>query len=143
MSQLDLFTQDEPRKRCPRCRDWKPFEDFPRNRSTKDGRQAYCKPCYTVVIREHKTRRYGSERNFKLQHRYGIDEATFDRLFADQGGRCAICRRRKAKHVDHCHSSQRIRGLLCVKCNNGLGKFEDDISLMQTAIDYLEGDQPL
>jgi hypothetical protein len=136
MSQLELF-EFPPRKRCPRCRERKRLDQFPRNRSTKDGRQTYCKPCYNLTIKEHKDRKYGGHRNFLLKLRYRIDEAHFERLLEAQGGTCAICRARKPRHVDHCHASKRVRGLLCVNCNNGLGKFEDDVAVMERAIGYL------
>jgi hypothetical protein len=139
--QLDLF-EFPPRKRCPRCRERKLLDEFPRNRSTRDGRQSYCKPCYNLVIHEHKDRKYGGHRNFLLGLRYGIDEATYDALYRRQSGKCAICISRKAKHVDHCHQTKRLRGLLCVNCNNGLGKFEDDIAVMQRAVRYLESPGP-
>ena len=94
------------------------------------------------MIRSYKEKKYGSERNFLLLHRYGIDEATYDRMLREQNGKCAICVTRKAKHVDHCHSSKRIRALLCVNCNNGLGKFEDDVKVMEQAVQYLESPGP-
>lgn len=137
MTQLDLF--GTPRSnRCPRCKTRKPLVEFPRNRSKKDGRQAYCKPCYNAVIGEHKDRKYGGHRNFLLHLRYGIDQAHFDRLLRQQKGKCAICQIRKPRHVDHDHLTKAIRGLLCVNCNNGLGKFEDDAVLMEAAIEYLK-----
>lgn len=62
--------------------------------------------------------------------------------------RCAICgieaknidygRRKKMLFIDHCHNSQEVRGLLCDKCNRGLGYFNDDIDLLKKAIKYIE-----
>lgn len=80
------------------------------------------------------------ERNWK---RSGI-EITFDQfeaLFASQGGRCQICRRVPGDtlHVDHCHTTKVIRGLLCGECNRGLGNFRDCTQLLTSAIEYLRG----
>ena len=60
-----------------------------------------------------------------------------------QGDACAICGtkdtgNRKAFHVDHCHDTGKIRGLLCGNCNSGIGNLRDDINLLQRAIEYLQ-----
>jgi hypothetical protein len=77
--------------------------------------------------------------------RRGIDLtlAMFDRLYAAQGGCCAICRceighRSRTTHIDHCHTTGEVRGLLCQKCNHGIGIFDDDPARLRIAADYLE-----
>ena len=61
-------------------------------------------------------------------------------MLAGQGGVCAICKRKfdKTPCVDHCHSTGKVRGLLCRKCNIGLGFCRDDSNLMRAATAYLE-----
>lgn len=58
-----------------------------------------------------------------------------------QGGLCAICGRseslEQALALDHCHKTGRLRGLLCMQCNTGLGMFRDNPETLQAAIDYL------
>ncbi|MGH9084278.1 MAG: endonuclease VII domain-containing protein [Acidimicrobiales bacterium] len=72
---------------------------------------------------------------------YGISADDFDRLLDEQNGGCAICRarpdREASMHVDHDHESGAVRGLLCLSCNQGLGKFRDDPALLLRAIVYL------
>ena len=63
----------------------------------------------------------------------------------DQVGRCAICEEELDKdtkhvHVDHCHETNIVRGLLCAHCNKGLGFFRDNIEVLEKAITYLKGD---
>jgi len=58
-----------------------------------------------------------------------------------QGGLCAICRRKPAEHVDHCHLTSEVRGILCFTCNVGLGNFGDSDHLMLLAADYIKGNQ--
>lgn len=54
-----------------------------------------------------------------------------------QNNKCAICKQSTILVVDHNHSDSYIRGLLCNKCNLGLGHFEDNVEYLQNAIDYL------
>jgi hypothetical protein len=58
-------------------------------------------------------------------------------LFKAQGGICDICKERPATHLDHCHTTGKIRGLLCTQCNTGLGMFFDRTDVLRAAIDYL------
>lgn len=75
------------------------------------------------------------------QRLYGITPEEHKALFAQQGERCAICGsaepRGKGWHVDHDHVTDRVRGILCHKCNVGLGNFDDDPARLQAAIDYV------
>lgn len=76
--------------------------------------------------------------------RYGLTPETYEEMIEKQNDRCAICHstdkgRKAAIHwfVDHCHKTNRVRGLLCSKCNAGLGTFNDNIEIVQSAINYL------
>ena len=78
-----------------------------------------------------------------LKKKYGLDEAAFNAMLAAQDDRCAICRLKLpggkgAFHVDHCHVTGRVRGLLCMLCNHGLGNFRDDPLKLRAAAAYLE-----
>lgn len=71
-------------------------------------------------------------------------EQYFDMLGA-QGGKCKICRRgntgTKAQwHIDHCHSTGKVRGLLCHHCNAGLGHVQDNVDVLKAMISYLSGE---
>lgn len=71
------------------------------------------------------------------------------KMLEEQNNKCAICNREERRKsrtdgkicalaIDHCHKSGKIRALLCHACNTGIGKFEDNIELLQSAIRYLE-----
>lgn len=122
---------------CSKCRRNKSEDEFPLNRSSRTGRQSYCKPCHNKYVLERKRERYGGQKSFLLNLRYGIDQETFDRMVESQGGLCAICGEEPAEHVDHSHVSGAVRGILCFNCNGGLGRFKDDKTVMGRAIEYL------
>ena len=78
--------------------------------------------------------------------RYGISIDVYDSLFNSQVGVCAICkesetivRRGKVSDlaVDHDHATGTIRGLLCQRCNQGIGNFRNRVDLLASAINYL------
>jgi len=77
-----------------------------------------------------------------LGARYGVSQADFAGLLANQNGVCAICpatsdSRGYRLNVDHVHGTTRVRGLLCNRCNTGLGLFRDTPQLLARAIGYL------
>ena len=80
-----------------------------------------------------------------LRTRYGMTVEEYDGLLDSQGGACAICSTgtpggRGRFHVDHCHTSGMIRGLLCNDCNVGIGRLADDpIRCMQAAKYLING----
>lgn len=76
---------------------------------------------------------------------YGITQKGFEALYSSQAGKCAICSAPIADGsgcrglvIDHCHASGKVRGLLCARCNLGLGHFNDDPMRMRLAADYIE-----
>lgn len=88
----------------------------------------------------------GYIREQQLRKNYGLTPEDYDRMYDEQGGKCAICKsddhkgRKSVKYwpIDHCHTTGKIRGLLCFRCNSGLGNFKDDIDSLKQAIEYLE-----
>ena len=76
-----------------------------------------------------------------LKFSFGISLEDYKTLLNKQGETCAIClkvcKSGRNLSVDHCHSTNIIRGLLCVNCNNGLGNFMDNTTLMLKAIEYI------
>lgn len=80
-------------------------------------------------------------RSAQLMYRYGITIEQFEELLDAQGGRCAICGDGNERlHVDHCHTTGRIRGLLCGKCNRGLGLLRDNPDILERGAEYLRQD---
>ena len=76
--------------------------------------------------------------------KYGIDRGAYLSLQESHGGACAVCRMEQAGglYIDHDHSTGAVRGLLCQRCNTGLGFFLDDPALLLNAINYLRRANP-
>lgn len=130
-------------RKCPKCCRRKPGDAFGTNR--------WCLACNAEDARkrlrslnaEQREERRKKFRKWDIERRYGVSFADAEQRLLDQGGRCAICcdeidlLAKRSGCVDHCHTTQEFRGILCVKCNAGLGQFRDNISFMERAIDYL------
>lgn len=76
-------------------------------------------------------------KNSRLKAKYGITLKQFNLLLENQNFHCLFCPEKKALGLDHCHFTERIRGILCRKCNAGLGMFRDSTILLKRAIQYL------
>lgn len=90
-----------------------------------------------------KARAATNARSVKLKM-YGLTPEEYQTLLESQNHRCAICGAQDAldgksnrMYVDHCHTTKAVRGLLCQKCNAGLGMFKDDVVMLNKAIAYL------
>lgn len=151
-------------KTCCKCHKEKSVGLFSKNKSTKDGLQTACKGCQSEYhqerrekdperiktlnresakrLRDQDPKKHAAYvRDFQLRDTYGITTEEYDRILERQNGVCAICvqvcisGRRLA--VDHNHETGEVRGLLCCKCNRGLGNFNDDSELLLAAYFYL------
>lgn len=107
--------------------------------TTPEGRNAY-----ETVVRERNPLRHRAREFLK---RFGLTLEQYYVMHDAQQGLCGCCNRpetvkrggkTKWLAVDHCHSTGAIRGLLCVNCNNGIGRFRDDPVLLRKAADYLD-----
>lgn len=103
------------------------------------GRAAY--------LRDHRKLNRELYRDGQLKRDFGITLEQYQALFVSQGGVCAVCQsaendtrdgNRKWLAVDHDHTDNTIRGLLCTNCNNGIGRFKDNAIALRRAADYLE-----
>ncbi|MCP3817206.1 endonuclease VII domain-containing protein [Streptomyces sp. A3M-1-3] len=115
-------------KRCPQCGEVKPHSEWERNKTSSDGWCSYCRVC-----------RAQNNRAGYFMRTYGITEAQRDEMISSQMGICLICLSAPAVHVDHCHETGKVRGVLCFNCNSAIGKLGDDPDTLRRAITYLEG----
>lgn len=140
-------------KECNKCKTKKPYTDFGKYKSSKDGYMYQCKVCnrtrvnqYNEDVLKHtqKYKDYNDERRFT---KHGITSKIFYEVLEKQGNACKICKEKDVQFViDHDHSccnklqgcAKCFRGIICQSCNKGLGNFKDNIMLLEKAITYLK-----
>lgn len=79
------------------------------------------------------------------QHlRLGVTEERYQEMLLAQDGRCAVCRKKwhRKLYVDHCHETNRVRGLLCGPCNTAIGQLGDTVEGLERALAYLKEEGP-
>jgi len=92
--------------------------------------------------KEYKKKNPDYMRDWSLKTKYGMTSKDWDDMYSNQDGKCKICLnniiyRGRQTHVDHCHTTGKVRGLLCSKCNQMIGLANEDKDILQKAIDYL------
>lgn len=129
-------------KTCTKCGETKTLDCFSKHNLTKDGVSTQCKVCRSAKYREqYKTLkkddpRYAKGRKLRLNYKLSL--ADYDSLVKNQNGQCAICEDVSDNlFVDHCHTTGKVRGLLCHGCNTGIGLLKDSIYNLNKAIKYL------
>ena len=133
---------------CKICSAKKPLTDFPIRKTHRPGTPV--SQCTACKVQLNKKRRIEDrenvlaiERRSKLKNTYGLTPEQYDVMLEAQGSCCAICDakkpggRTKLFFIDHCHTTGKVRGLLCMRCNTGLGLFLDNPRFLSKAIDYL------
>lgn len=82
------------------------------------------------------------QKNYNLIRLYGLSLEKYELMFEHQSGLCLLCglpnKGSPKLVVDHCHKTGKVRGLLCTKCNTGIGFFDEDIPKLEKAISYLK-----
>lgn len=123
-------------KKCAKCNKQKELTEFYKHGPAKDGYRSYCKECcleYRNSIGKAK----------QLKKRYGISIDDYNKMYESQEGFCSICGIHQSDlkvslAVDHNHDTNKVRSLLCVNCNRGLGFFKDSIENLENAFLYLK-----
>jgi len=149
-------------KICSKCEIKKELSCFYNKKSCKFGVASICKKCSGDRRRDQNSRKalglsplpkkrvYNIELHdpeykyhTRLKRIYGISIDEYNTILSNQNNCCAICNRhqiefKKRMHVDHCHKTGKVRGLLCSNCNQGIGHFYENINFLKNSIKYLE-----
>ena len=126
--------------KCSGCKKWLSIDNYSKNKSQTTGIHYECRSCNKL-----------RGRDTNLKNKYGLSSKEVETILELQNNKCGICMQsieisldsHKSNYstranVDHCHKTKKIRGVLCTLCNMGLGKFKDDISRLEMAINYLK-----
>lgn len=126
-------------KTCNGCKTPKPLDEFHGWRGAKDGRQMRCKACQRARNRTKTCKDVAWKRlNCQLSH-YALTLDQYHSLCESQDWQCAICDRDfdGKEHIDHSHTTGRVRGILCAACNTAIGKLKENVDAMHRAIAYV------
>jgi len=135
-------------KKCTKCGEQKELSEFYANKGNKNGIHSECKGCHLEYKRTHpvnnvETKGLYNKMNphkamvWRLKSRYGITPEDLKEMKMSQDSKCAICNKDVPLKVDHDHSTNVVRGLLCNGCNRGIGFFNENVSVLESAIRYL------
>ena len=146
-------------KTCSICKIEKELDKFNIRIDNKDGYEGHCKQCRNEkrkinpnfkeiadkASKKFEVKRKGKRWGYHLSKTYGLNENDYYKMLEEQNYSCAICKLPVDKEmhygkfvVDHCHTTGKVRGLLCNKCNLMLGNARDDIRILQEGIKYLK-----
>lgn len=162
----EIFTKGL--KHCPGCKTQLQLSMFGKDKHGTDGLNGKCKKCRRVENKKYfdehpevrdkhnernreKRKEYYSDpvrkrkyRSQDLKYKFGLTADDYDKMLAEQGGVCLICKQHRIASnkyhmvIDHCHETGKVRGVLCNWCNRGIGLFQDKESWLLSAIDYLK-----
>lgn len=145
---IDCQCRVDPRtKRCKKCYDkWRVDTKEERFLKYKEYQKQWYQKNKPRLLKEaverSKNLSFDKRKSYIIKSKYGVNIDTFNNMLKDHNSKCKICGKEhsenKSLHIDHCHKTGKVRGLLCNKCNQGLGFFQDNINLMKKAIKYLE-----
>lgn len=144
------MTSDDPTRVCTVCSEARPISLFGVYKIRGSSRRRLtCNVCRREAARsryasnpEVQLRMRENARDWRIQKTYGITQAEVSAMAERQKMLCAICQLRKPLCVDHCHSTGKVRALLCRACNFGIGSFHDDTSKLDSAVAYLRSQSP-
>ena len=134
--------------KCSTCKEDKDESCFHKAGNKKRGYQFSCISCRKKIKDKQKNSMtseewYLTQRQYWLKSKYGLNLEDYNNLVKEQNHKCAICDTDEVDSfkgllfVDHCHTTGKIRGLLCHHCNTALGKFKDSESILMKAIEYV------
>lgn len=124
---------------CPKCGE----TDIAKFYVDKKGRRTnkVCRECHKQACNERWHARSPIDRWASRSYKYGVTKEFLVALHKKQDGKCAICGEipstERGLHVDHCHKTNDVRGLLCHGCNTGIGALKEDAEILSNAIKYL------
>lgn len=114
--------------------------------------KSHTKESWAAYMREYRIRRPDRVKHSDLRKKFGISFEEYQNMMTEQNEVCKLCAKPESRvdhrtkkvtslAVDHCHTSGKVRGLLCSSCNTALGLLKEDVELLLKAIDYIKSNQ--
>lgn len=137
-------------KECSKCKEVKSVDNFYKDKQKKDGLTSSCKICVDINDRKYKDTIDGKKtlKKRNIKSKYGLSWVEYLEMYNSQNGKCDICgkfisietetKRNDKAMVDHSHITGQIRSLICHGCNIILGYCNDNKTILNNAIKYLE-----
>lgn len=130
-------------KQCANCKCKKAHSDFT---SKVDGRlKSICRKCERAGEKHWRRKKKYTDPLYRNEYKeirncrkFGITPSEKFHMYCSQNGVCAICGIKTALHIDHCHKTQKVRGLLCSSCNKSIGLMRELPYALRNAADYIE-----
>lgn len=142
-----LLSQLPEGRLCSDCGRFRPLDAFhnsKRKSRTSKGWMA-CAECRNKRQRQRYASDEGSRIKSALRHiknTYGLTASEFLAMMRRQRNLCGSCGddmgKGRNRHIDHCHTTGRVRELLCNRCNSALGLLKEDPARMRALLTYLE-----
>jgi hypothetical protein len=114
---------------------------YAKNKEYREKNKEYIK----AYRKQNREKERQQQADYKRQKKYGISPEEYNYMIKKQNNKCKIClvdflydKHSTKPFIDHCHTTNKVRGLLCLHCNTGLGYFKDQISTLTKTINYLE-----
>ncbi len=130
-------------KECAKCKELKLLTDFYKNKANKDGLGSYCKLCGNMKSLEWAKNNREAKKKHRRKYLYKLDKDWYENKLVEQDFRCLGCLTHQkdleySLCVDHCHTTDKPRGLLCKPCNFALGNCNDDEDTLRRLAKYAE-----
>ncbi len=148
------MVKDKEHKECSKCKRIleKNSKNFYNDKNRRDKFSFYCKNCSRMLRREAYTKNPLKQYYNNIKRLYGITYEGYLDLLQKQNYRCDICGftlveesstrygsdNVRRSHIDHCHKTKKIRGILCERCNRGLSLFKDNPFMLIKAVKYIK-----
>lgn len=129
-------------KSCSRCKEIKEFSEFGKDKTHSSGYKPHCRVCARKDWEKWMAKNGDKQRlKGRITHyikTYNLSPEMAEKLVENRVGTCAICGNVSPLVVDHCHTTNIVRGLICSSCNAVLGYSKDNTNTLENAIKYLK-----
>ena len=143
---------------CKKCGKEKPLTEFRQRHKNPDRWEWSCKKCRSLQARNNpnretnvekyrKTDKYKNSIKKSVVSKYGLTVEEYNSMVESVGGLCEICRQPetrtfngkvRALSIEHCHLTNKVRGIVCDNCNTALARTQESIQILESMIEYLK-----